>query len=516
MDVDGLDLAALLAEGPESGPALLDDELFSEDLMQFLETIEGQPTATQCHQKLAQQQQQQPALAPAPAVSTAATAPVAASPAVAMSPTPSSSSGCSSGVVAAPVPIPTPVAPAAAAVALAALQQAQMQPACAMLPRLVTTTAAQQMWTAMLQAACTVTPAIAAAQAAPVATAPVDEAKARAQSAGTSRQGSREDSGDSSDTDHDDDMVDSKGKSAGNKRKAPEVDWRQIEDPAERRRQRRLAKNRVTAARSRERKKAAWSELEERLKSIETENAQLRAMLETFARENTALKAQLLTVAAAGGVPGLHQQAGKTMDPATVLPVFIAIMLVVSALLPGDKACALLGSLLPLALIAAMMGAAGSGAGAKGGAAFDCLFHLMHMLNTLLSKSGRTLQRSLKRMMMGRQRYLGAKGMAKLGAAGAQLFDQLLNTPPPSPPSAADPDPGLAPGSPSDSDGRNNAPMDVDAAGAELAKQAPMAAACAAAVSGTKPAAVAQVVAAGGLQAAGGDMAVAVKQEPVC
>ncbi|GFH32109.1 BZIP domain-containing protein, partial [Haematococcus lacustris] len=40
-----------------------------------------------------------------------------------------------------------------------------------------------------------------------------------------------------------------------NKRKAPDVDWRSITDPAERRRQRRLAKNRMTAARSRERKK---------------------------------------------------------------------------------------------------------------------------------------------------------------------------------------------------------------------------------------------------------------------
>jgi hypothetical protein len=36
---------------------------------------------------------------------------------------------------------------------------------------------------------------------------------------------------------------------------APEIDWRSISDPAERRRQRRLAKNRLTAAKSRERKK---------------------------------------------------------------------------------------------------------------------------------------------------------------------------------------------------------------------------------------------------------------------
>ena len=89
---------------------------------------------------------------------------------------------------------------------------------------------------------------------------------------GTSGQasGSRADTysgGDSSDSDDDIDMdgaVDAGAarKGAGSKRKAPEVDWRAIADPSERRRQRRLAKNRVTAARSRERKKSQWSEME--------------------------------------------------------------------------------------------------------------------------------------------------------------------------------------------------------------------------------------------------------------
>jgi cyclic AMP-dependent transcription factor ATF-2 len=36
---------------------------------------------------------------------------------------------------------------------------------------------------------------------------------------------------------------------AAAKRRAPVVDWRAINDPEERRKQRRLAKNRVTAAR---------------------------------------------------------------------------------------------------------------------------------------------------------------------------------------------------------------------------------------------------------------------------
>lgn len=54
------------------------------------------------------------------------------------------------------------------------------------------------------------------------------------------------------------------------------MDWRSIEDPAERRRQRRLAKNRVTAARSRERKKAQWGEMEAKLASLEAENSGLK------------------------------------------------------------------------------------------------------------------------------------------------------------------------------------------------------------------------------------------------
>lgn len=66
---------------------------------------------------------------------------------------------------------------------------------------------------------------------------------------------------DSDDTCDGDEVQGANG-SKPNKRKAPEIDWRAIEDPAERRRQRRLAKNRVTAARSRERKKLQWADME--------------------------------------------------------------------------------------------------------------------------------------------------------------------------------------------------------------------------------------------------------------
>lgn len=83
---------------------------------------------------------------------------------------------------------------------------------------------------------------------------------------------------------------------AANKRKAPEIDWRSIEDPAERRRQRRLAKNRVTAARSRERKKEQMAEMEERMATLEQENSQMRALLLSMAQENSSLKEQLASL----------------------------------------------------------------------------------------------------------------------------------------------------------------------------------------------------------------------------
>ncbi len=77
------------------------------------------------------------------------------------------------------------------------------------------------------------------------------------------------------------------------KRRAPDVDWRTIMDPAERRKQRRLAKNRITAARSRERKKTVWADMESHLSDLESENSQLRAALESLAAENSTLKGML-------------------------------------------------------------------------------------------------------------------------------------------------------------------------------------------------------------------------------
>ncbi len=169
-------------------------------------------------------------------------------------------------------------------------------------PTVTTTGAAQQAWS-MLQACAQA--AGSSPQLPPLAAALTGPASFARTSAGASQPTSvSRDSAESSDTDDDDSPKDAIYLSAfkGNKRKAPEVrigkgaslyavvpfrcrctdsssspaavpvccvrssvqvDWRSIEDPAERRRQRRLAKNRATAARSRERKKEAWGQLEE-------------------------------------------------------------------------------------------------------------------------------------------------------------------------------------------------------------------------------------------------------------
>ena len=59
-----------------------------------------------------------------------------------------------------------------------------------------------------------------------------------------------------------------------------------------------LQKNRVTAARSRERKKEQWAGMSERLNELESENESLRAEAAAMAEENARLKAAL---ARAGG-----------------------------------------------------------------------------------------------------------------------------------------------------------------------------------------------------------------------
>lgn len=119
---------------------------------------------------------------------------------------------------------------------------------------------------------------------------------------------------------------------AANKRRAPEVDWRAIDDPAERRRQRRLAKNRVTAARSRERKKEQLVGMEGRMQSLEQENAQMRALLASLTQENASLKEQLASLAR--GAAAVNT--GSSPEPAVLK--CLAIMHLVACLTLTVKA----------------------------------------------------------------------------------------------------------------------------------------------------------------------------------
>jgi len=146
-----------------------------------------------------------------------------------------------------------------------------------------------------------------------------------------------------------------------NKRKATEVDWRSISDPAERRRQRRLAKNRVTAARSRERKKVQWAELEGRLAGMDRENNRLRAMLEQLSKDNEALRHQLFQGGAEVDKDALTSETlgrGKSSAEPAVLVFISTLLLLLLALSPGDQAL-LLGSSVPLVLLLHMLQARG-------------------------------------------------------------------------------------------------------------------------------------------------------------
>jgi hypothetical protein len=121
---------------------------------------------------------------------------------------------------------------------------------------------------------------------------------------------------------------------AANKRRAPEIDWRSIDDPAERRRQRRLAKNRVTAARSRERKKEQLAGMEDRMDALEQENAQMRALLASLSQENTSLREQLASLTR--GAAACPSTTGSGPEPAVL--ECIAIMHLVACLVLSVRA----------------------------------------------------------------------------------------------------------------------------------------------------------------------------------
>ena len=66
------------------------------------------------------------------------------------------------------------------------------------------------------------------------------------------------------------------------KRKMPDVDLDAISDPEERKKQKRMAKNRRTAAVSRLRKKARLDGLEQQIESLQRENQKLKSVLAQF------------------------------------------------------------------------------------------------------------------------------------------------------------------------------------------------------------------------------------------
>jgi cyclic AMP-dependent transcription factor ATF-2 len=121
---------------------------------------------------------------------------------------------------------------------------------------------------------------------------------------------------------------------AANKRRAPEIDWRSIDDPAERRRQRRLAKNRITAARSRERKKEQLAGMEDRMEALEQENVQMRALLSSLSQENASLREQLASLTR--GAAACTDTTGSGPEPAVL--ECIAIMHLVACLVLSVRA----------------------------------------------------------------------------------------------------------------------------------------------------------------------------------
>lgn len=93
-------------------------------------------------------------------------------------------------------------------------------------------------------------------------------------------------------------------------RRKPEVDLTSITDIAERRKQRRLAKNRATAATSRERKRAQLSTLQTRVTKLEQDNAHLSALLADRDALLASLQGDLHNVSGGMFATGGHSRGG--------------------------------------------------------------------------------------------------------------------------------------------------------------------------------------------------------------
>lgn len=258
---------------------------------------------------------------------------------------------------------------------------------------------------------------------------------------------------------------------------APEVDWRAITDPSERRRQRRLAKNRVTAARSRERKKAQWSVMEERLSGLEQENTSLRAALERVTRDNAELLSRLDRLvggvgagcSSSNGAPGAP---GTTNNATTSLPgkgngntepavlIFIATLLLMCSLsLSGEQVALVAGGAIPLLLMLDLLRQAQQAASAATTASAgdpatsqqdlkpaltqppvqaltppsSCvasplshsLISLLISLKTLLSRTNRRLRKSVHRLLFERHHFVPRGLFSAAAVAGERAMSAL-------------------------------------------------------------------------------------------
>lgn len=129
------------------------------------------------------------------------------------------------------------------------------------------------------------------------------------------------------------------------KRKAPEVDWRSIDDPEERRKQRRLAKNRITAARSRERKKEQLVDMGGRLAELEQENAQMRELLAALAQENSELRERFASLSrGAAQSPALSRSGPEPAALECVATNMHLAVLLLDVVDPLSSVCLLLSS----------------------------------------------------------------------------------------------------------------------------------------------------------------------------
>jgi hypothetical protein len=186
------------------------------------------------------------------------------------------------------------------------------------------------------------------------------------------------------------------------------------DDLGERRRQRRLAKNRITAAKSRERKKMLWADMEYQLSLMDDDNKRLRSLLQQLAEENQVLRGQLNGMALKDENMAVPVEKGKaepnvSADESALL-VFLALLLLFCSL-SGEQSF-LLGSSVPLLLIASL------GIQSPGS-----LLRFLVSLKMLLMQTSKKLWASVRKLLFRRHAYLGRKVLYRISWwAGTQFL----------------------------------------------------------------------------------------------